>query len=161
MSEGYGFGAEGGLEACRLVRACKVMAEGLPGGTCFMEDYTYNLDPADPKFWGPHMLEVCPSICRQDTRPAVQVHPRVSAARMILPVWCSTGKGGKRSMSPWSDMGNRFRLVLNEVTGPPPQYPMPRLPVARVLWTPFPILRPAWRDGSSPEVPITRCSARP
>ncbi len=138
MSEGYGFGAEGDWKHAALVRACKVMAEGLPGGTSFMEDYTYNLDPADPKVLGAHMLEVCPSICRQDTRPAVQVHPlgiggKDDPARLVF-----DGEGGEAINVSLVDMGNRFRLVLNEVQARRPNIPMPRLPVARVLWTPLP-----------------------
>src|SRR5262249_59676601 len=43
MAESYGFGAEGDWKTCALVRAMKVMAHGLKGGTSFMEDYTYHL----------------------------------------------------------------------------------------------------------------------
>ena len=45
MADGYGFGAEGDWKTAALVRAMKVMATGLKGGTSFMEDYTYHLDP--------------------------------------------------------------------------------------------------------------------
>ena len=48
MADGYGFGAEGDWKSAVLVRLLKVMATGLPGGTSFMEDYTYDLDPARP-----------------------------------------------------------------------------------------------------------------
>ncbi|MBN2049149.1 MAG: L-arabinose isomerase [Spirochaetales bacterium] len=138
MYEGYGFGAEGDWKHAAMVRSCKVMAKGLPGGTSFMEDYTYNLDPADPKVLGAHMLEVCPSICRKDTRPEIQVHPlgiggKDDPARLVF-----DGEGGEAFNVSLVDMGNRFRLVLNEVQAHRPDRPMPRLPVARVLWTPLP-----------------------
>jgi L-arabinose isomerase len=42
MAAGYGFAAEGDWKTAALVRAMKVMASGLPGGTSFMEDYTYH-----------------------------------------------------------------------------------------------------------------------
>ena len=62
MADGYGFGAEGDWKTAALVRAMKVMGEGLPGGTSFMEDYTYHLAPGGHQVLGAHMLEVCPSI---------------------------------------------------------------------------------------------------
>ena len=45
MAEGYGFAGEGDWKTAALVRAMKVMGEGLKGGTSFMEDYTYHLAP--------------------------------------------------------------------------------------------------------------------
>src|SRR6202041_3883872 len=62
MAEGYGFAGEGDWKTAALVRAMKVMGEGLPGGTSFMEDYTYHLGPKSQLVLGAHMLEVCESI---------------------------------------------------------------------------------------------------
>ena len=73
MADGYGFGAEGDWKTAALVRTMKVMAAGIPGGTSFMEDYTYHLDPIDRKVLGAHMLEICPSITAD--KPAVEIHP--------------------------------------------------------------------------------------
>ena len=42
MADGYGFAGEGDWKTAALVRIMKVMAEGMPGGTSFMEDYTYD-----------------------------------------------------------------------------------------------------------------------
>ncbi len=52
MADGYGFGAEGDWKTAALLRAMKVMAGDLPGGTSFMEDYTYHLDPKGKKVLG-------------------------------------------------------------------------------------------------------------
>jgi L-arabinose isomerase len=140
MADGYGFGAEGDWKTAALVRIMKVMAEGLKGGTSFMEDYTYHLDPHDMSVLGAHMLEVCPSIA--SGKPALEVHPlgiggRDDPARLVFKA--STGKAIAASMI---EMGERFRLIVNnlEVVECPP---MPRLPVARVLWKPEPDLRTA------------------
>ncbi|MFW5685994.1 MAG: L-arabinose isomerase family protein, partial [Spirochaetota bacterium] len=62
MDSGYGFGGEGDWKTAALVRIMKVMGEGLSGGTSFMEDYTYHMDPSGMLVLGAHMLEVCPSI---------------------------------------------------------------------------------------------------
>jgi L-arabinose isomerase len=140
MSDGYGFGAEGDWKTAALVRIMKVMAVGLKGGTSFMEDYTYHLDPQDMSVLGAHMLEVCPSIA--SGKPALEVHPlgiggRDDPARLVFKA--STGKAIAASMI---EMGERFRLIVNnlEVVECPP---MPHLPVASVLWKPEPDLRTA------------------
>jgi L-arabinose isomerase len=41
------------------------------------------------------------------------------------------------------DMGNRFRMLVNEVDVVPPDEPLPRLPVARAVWVPRPDLKTA------------------
>ncbi len=38
------------------------------------------------------------------------------------------------------DIGNRFRLIINEVEAITPMEELPNLPVARVLWEPKPNL---------------------
>ncbi len=132
MAEGYGFGPEGDWKTCALVRAMKVMASGLKGGTSFMEDYTYHLDPKDTLVLGAHMLEICPSIAAG--KPSVQVHPlaiggKADPVRLVFDA--SAGPAVNASMI---DLGNRFRLLVNEVEVVPPPKPLPRLPVARALW---------------------------
>lgn len=139
MAEGYGFGAEGDWKTAALLRAMKVMAAGLEGGTSFMEDYTYHLDPSGQKVLGAHMLEVCPSIAA--SRPRLEVHPlgiggKADPARLIF----DTRAGAAINVS-LVDMGNRFRLIVNDVDVVSPDQPMPKLPVARALWTPQPDLK--------------------
>ncbi|MGA4643187.1 L-arabinose isomerase [Limisphaera sp. 4302-co] len=138
MAEGYGFGAEGDWKTCALVRAMKVMSAGLPGGTSFMEDYTYHLDPARPAVLGAHMLEICPSIAKG--RPRCEIHPlsiggKADPVRLVFDT--PAGPGLNASMI---DLGNRFRLLVNEVDVIEPPEPLPRLPVARALWQPKPSL---------------------
>lgn len=145
MADGYGFGAEGDWKTAALVRAMKVMAVGLKGGTSFMEDYTYHLDPRGMKVLGAHMLEVCASIA-QDT-PTLEIHPlsiggKADPARLVFNV--PTGPAINASVI---DMGNRFRMIVNEVDVVPPDAPLPKLPVARVVWVPrpnLPIAAAAW-----------------
>jgi L-arabinose isomerase len=132
MADGYGFGAEGDWKTAALLRAMKVMAGGLPGGTSFMEDYTYHLDPKGKKVLGAHMLEICPSIA--EGKPSLQVHPlgiggKADPARLVF----NTPAGPALNAS-LIDLGNRFRLLVNEVDVVQPDQPMPRLPVARAVW---------------------------
>ena len=139
MAEGYGFGAEGDWKTAALVRAMKVMGSGLDGGSLFMEDYTYHLDPSGMKVLGAHMLEVCPSIAH--SKPNLEVHElgiggKDDPARLVFDA--NSGAGINASLI---DMGNRFRMVVNEVEVVSPDEPLPRLPVARVLWEPKPNLK--------------------
>jgi L-arabinose isomerase len=138
MAEGYGFGAEGDWKHAALVRALKVMAAGLPGGTSFMEDYTYHFDPAAPAVLGAHMLEICPSLAAG--KPACEVHPlgiggKEDPVRLVFD--SAIGDAVNASII---DMGNRFRMVVNSVKVVPPRQKLPKLPVARVLWEPRPDL---------------------
>ncbi|MBS0010536.1 MAG: L-arabinose isomerase [Bacteroidales bacterium] len=140
MAEGYGFGAEGDWKTSALVRSMKVMAYGLAGGTSFMEDYTYHLEPGHSAVLGAHMLEICPSISAD--RPGLEIHPlsigaKADPARLVFKA--APGRGINASII---DLGNRFRLVLNPVRVK--ECPdMPELPVARVLWEPEPGLKTA------------------
>jgi L-arabinose isomerase len=138
MKDGYGFGAEGDWKTSALVRAMKVMSEGLKGGTSFMEDYTYHMDPAGMKVLGAHMLEVCESIA--EGKPKLEVHKlgiggKDDPPRLVFNV--PTGQALNASLI---DLGNRFRLIVNEVAVVPPDKPLPKLPVARVMWIPKPNL---------------------
>ncbi len=138
MAAGYGFGAEGDWKTAALVRAMKVMADGLGGGTSFMEDYTYHLDPSGMKVLGAHMLEVCPSIA--SARPAMEVHPlgiggKKDPIRLVFDV--AQGPGINVSIV---DMGSRFRMIVNPCEVVPADKPLPNLPVARVVWQPEPDL---------------------
>jgi L-arabinose isomerase len=141
MADGYGFAAEGDWKTCALVRAMKVMGVGLKGGTSFMEDYTYHLNPKGMLVLGSHMLEICPSIAKG--KPSLQVHPlgiggKADPARLVFDT-----PAGPALNSSIIDMGNRFRLLVNEVTVVPPEKPLPKLPVARALWIAKPDLQTA------------------
>ena len=138
MAAGYGFGAEGDWKTSALVRAMKVMGTGLEGGTSFMEDYTYHLDPAGMKVLGAHMLEVCATIAAG--KPSLEIHPlsiggKADPARLVFDT--RTGPAINVSIM---DMGNRFRMVVNEVVVVPTDAPLPKLPVARAVWIPKPDL---------------------
>ncbi|HLP76436.1 MAG TPA: L-arabinose isomerase [Candidatus Paceibacterota bacterium] len=136
MNDDYGFAGEGDWKTAALVRAMKVMASGLKGGTSFMEDYTYHLDPANKQVLGAHMLEICPSIA--DGKASLQVHPlgiggKADPARLVFNT--PAGAGLNAALM---DFGNRFRLLVNEVEVIAPEQPMPKLPVAQALWKPLP-----------------------
>ena len=148
MADGYGFGAEGDWKTCALVRAMKVMAAGLKGGTSFMEDYTYHLDPKGMQVLGAHMLEICPSIAKG--KPSLEAHPlgiggKADPVRLVFDA--PAGAGLNASMI---DMGNRFRLLVNEVEVVAPKKPLPKLPVARALWVckpSLPVAAACWIHG--------------
>jgi L-arabinose isomerase len=132
MGQGYGFGAEGDWKTCALLRAMKTMAAGLSGGTSFMEDYTYHLDPKDPLVLGSHMLEVCESIAAD--KPALEIHPlgiggKADPVRLVF-----DAPPGAALNASVVDLGNRFRLIVNEVDVVAPPQPLPKLPVARAVW---------------------------
>jgi len=151
MADGYGFGAEGDWKTAALVRIAKVMSSGLEGGTSFMEDYTYDLAPEGPAVLGAHMLEVCPSIAAG--RPSCEIHPlgiggKPDPVRLVF-----TASPGPAVNVGLLDLGDRFRLVLNEVDVVRPAEGLPRLPVARALWRPqpdFATATEAWLRAGGP-----------
>ena len=136
MADGIGFGGEGDWKTSVLVRTLKTMAKGLPGGTSFMEDYTYHLEPGNELILGAHMLEVCPSIAAG--RPKLEIHPlgiggREDPVRLVF-----DAAPGEATILGACDLGDRFRFVGNAVTVVPPLAEMPKLPVARAVWKPKP-----------------------
>jgi L-arabinose isomerase len=137
MEAGFGFGGEGDWKTAAMVRLMKIMSDGK--GTSFMEDYTYHLEPGNEMVLGAHMLEVCPTIT--SSKPKIEVHPlgiggKAAPARMVFDA--ASGSALNASLI---DIGNRFRLIVNEVEAVKPQYSMPKLPVSRVLWKPMPSMR--------------------
>ena len=141
MAEGVGFGAEGDWKTAVMVRLVKVMASGLPGGTSFMEDYTYHLDPRAPKILGAHMLEVCPTIAAG--RPSCEIHPLSIGGKSDPVRLVFTAAPGPAIVASLVDLGDRLRIVANEVDVVEPDAPLPRLPVARAVWEPQPDLSTA------------------
>ncbi|SEO83959.1 L-arabinose isomerase [Amycolatopsis saalfeldensis] len=138
MADGYGFGGEGDWKTSALLAAVKAMGEGTGRGTSFMEDYTYHFGPGEPKILGAHMLEVCPSIAA--ARPSCEIHPlgiggREDPVRLVFDA--APGPGVVLGLA---DLGDRFRLVANEIDVVPPDEPLPGLPVARAVWRPSPSL---------------------
>jgi L-arabinose isomerase len=132
MADGYGFGGEGDWKTAAMVRVMKVMAYGLEEGTSFMEDYTYHFTPQGSYVLGSHMLEICPSIA--DKKPSCQAHPlgiggKEDPVRLVF-----NSPEGEAINASLVDMGNRFRLIVNEVEAVKPMADLPKLPVARVLW---------------------------
>jgi L-arabinose isomerase len=138
MAEGYGFGAEGDWKTAALVRLVKVMSAGLPGGTSFMEDYTYNLGAEEPQILGAHMLEVCPSIA--SGRPTCEIHPLAIGGRADPVRLVFTAPPGTGFVVGLADLGTRLRLVANEIDVIAPEAELPRLPVAHAVWVPRPNL---------------------
>ena len=142
MAEGYGFGAEGDWKTAALVRALWVMRQDQPGGSSFLEDYTLNFDGAKTSILESHMLEVCPLIA--ENKPKLEVHPlgiggKNDPARLVF-----TSKQGPGVAATIVDVGNRFRMIVNEVDCIKSK-PLPKLPVASALWIP----RPNFEIGAS------------
>ncbi len=136
MAAGYGYGGEGDWKTSAMVRVMKTMATGLSGGNSFMEDYTYHFDPSNPMVLGSHMLEICPSIA--DGTVKCEVHPlgiggKEDPVRLVF-----NGAAGPAINVSLIDMGNRFRLLVNEVEAVEVKESFPKLPTARVLWKPQP-----------------------
>jgi L-arabinose isomerase len=139
MGMGYGFAAEGDWKTAALVRAMKVMGGGLKGGTSFMEDYTYHFDPDNSMVLGAHMLEICESIA--NGKPSCEIHPlgiggKEDPVRLVF-----NSAAGPAVNASLVDRGNRFRLLVNEVLAVKPEQDLPKLPVARVLWKPYPSMK--------------------
>ena len=137
MAEGYGFGAEGDWKTAALCRTMWVMASGLPGGSSFLEDYTLNFDGEKSSILQAHMLEINPEIAAK--KPRVEVHylgigDSGTCTRLVFQA--HEGEGVAATIV---DMGNRFRMIVNEVEVIKPK-PLPKLPVACALWIPQPNL---------------------
>ena len=140
MEKGYGFGGEGDWKTAAMVRLMKIMADGVKDakGTSFLEDYTYNLVPGKEGILQAHMLEVCPTIAEGPI--GIKVNPlsmgdREDPARLVF-----TSKEGAGVATSLVDLGNRFRLIINNVNCKKVEKSMPKLPVATAFWTPEPNL---------------------
>ena len=140
MRQGYGFGAEGDWKVAAMTRLMKLMADGMTeGGTAFMEDYTYHFEPGNEMLLGSHMLEVCPTVSAE--KPKIQVHhlgigDREDPARLVF-----KAQTGNAIVVTLVDMGDRLRMIVNDVECKKQENDMPKLPVAGVLWKPLPCLQ--------------------
>ena len=151
MADGFGFGGEGDWKTSVMLRAMKAMANGLPGGTSFMEDYTYHLVPGEEKILGAHMLEVCPTIT--SSRPSLEIHPLSIGGREDPVRLRFVADPGPAVVAGLSDLGDRFRLTVNEVDLVEPDEELPLLPVACAVWKPRPSLSTsaeAWLMAGAP-----------
>ena len=111
---------EGDWKTAALVRAMKVMGSGLAGGNSFMEDYTYHFEANNAMVLGSHMLEICESIA--DGKPSCEIHP-LGIGGKADPVRLVFNVGRWRALNASIvDMGNRFRLLVNEVTAVSSKY---------------------------------------
>ena len=137
MAEGIGFGAEGDWKTACLCRTLWVIQQGMPIGCSFLEDYTLNFAGDRSSCLQSHMLEVCPLIAVEE-KPKLEVHflgigiRKQQTARLVF-----TSKVGRGITASVVDLGNRFRLISQEVECIEPK-PMPNLPVASALWIPQP-----------------------
>ena len=140
QGKGIGFGGEGDYKTSALNAVLWKMAEGRKGSTGFMEDYTY--DMADGYVLGAHMLEVSPSFAA--TKPAIEVHPlgiggKADPARLTF--GGVTGDGVAVCMT---DMGTHFRLICAKIELIAQPKPMPKLPVAQIMWK----IKPSFEEGA-------------
>jgi L-arabinose isomerase len=162
MADGYGFGGEGDWKTSALLRIMKVMSAGQPGGTSFMEDYTYHWGPGPQRILGAHMLEVCPTITT--ATPTVEIHPlgigdREDPARMVF-----TADPGPGFVVGLVDLGGRLRLTANLIDIVEPDQPLPKLPVARAVWAPRPDLTTSaesWLTAGGPHHTVLSTAVGP
>ena len=138
IEKGYGFGAEGDWKVAAMVRLMKIMTAGMKDakGTSMLEDYTYNMVPGKEGILEAHMLEICPSIAGSPIHIKCQplsMGDREDPARLVF-----TSKDGHGIATSLIDLGNRFRLIINEVNCRQTEKPMPKLPTATNFWTPEP-----------------------
>ena len=139
MAAGYGYGGEGDWKTSAMVHIMKLMASGMQGGNTFMEDYTYHFNPNNAMVLGSHMLEICPSIATG--RVKCEVHPlgiggKEDPVRLVF----NAASGPALNVS-LVDLGNRFRLIVNEVEAIEVTESFPKLPTARALWKPQPSMK--------------------
>ena len=151
MADGYGFGGEGDWKTSLLLRALKTAGRGRAGGTSFMEDYTYHLEPGKELILGAHMLEVCPTIAA--ATPSCEIHPlgiggREDPVRLVF-----DAAPGPAIVAGLADLGDRLRIIANEIDVVAPPEPLPALPVARAVWAPHPDWRTSvesWLTAGAP-----------
>ena len=143
MAKGIGFGAEGDYKTAALNAIFCEMAKGREGSTGFMEDYTYDFTKGGEVVLGSHMLEVSPDFA--STQPKVEVHHlgiggKEPPARLVF-----DGVEGDAVAVCMIDLGNRFRLICASIELVKQPKPMPKLPVARIMWK----LKPDHKAGAA------------
>ncbi|WP_339924736.1 L-arabinose isomerase [uncultured Cyclobacterium sp.] len=141
MNAGYGYAGEGDWKTMALVRAMKVMGTGLSGTNAFMEDYTYDFKEQGGLVLGAHMLEVDEGLAEGAIR--CEIHPlgiggKEDPVRLVF-----DGGAGSALNASLIDLGDKFRMVVNEVEAVKPPKSLPKLPVARTMWRPKPDFKSA------------------
>ena len=132
MAEGIGFGPEGDYKTSALMAVLCKMSENRNGATAFLEDYTYDLSEGEELELASHMLEVSPVFASD--KPKIEVHPlgiggKEDPARLVF-----DGIEDKGIAVSMIDMGTHFRLICADIELIKQPKPMPKLPVARVMW---------------------------
>jgi len=132
MAKGVGFGPEGDYKISAFSAVLMKMAEGREGATGFIEDYTYDLTPGQELELASHMLEVPASFAR--TQPKIQVHPlgiggKADPARLVFD--SVTGDGIQVTLI---DLGDHFRIICADIELVEVPHPMPKLPVAQIMY---------------------------
>jgi len=132
MAKGVGFGPEGDYKISAFSAVLMKMAEGREGATGFIEDYTYDLTPGQELELASHMLEVPASFAA--TKPKIQVHPlgignKADPARLVFD--SVTGDGIQVTLV---DLGDHFRIICADIELVKVPHPMPKLPVAQIMY---------------------------
>ncbi len=134
MAKGVGFGPEGDYKIAAFSAVLMKMAEGRQGATGFIEDYTYDLTAGEELELASHMLEVPASFARNPEDIEIQVHPlgiggKADPARLVFDG--ATGDGIQVTLV---DMGDHFRIICADIELVEQPKPMPKLPVARIMY---------------------------
>ena len=132
MAKGIGFGPEGDYKISALSTVLMKMAEGRDGATGFIEDYTYDLTEGQELELASHMLEVPASFAAN--KPEIQVHPlgiggKADPARLVF-----DGVTGDGIQVTLIDLGDHFRIICADIELVAQPKPMPKLPVARIMY---------------------------
>lgn len=132
MGRGIGFGPEGDYKISAFSAVLMKMAEGRKGSTGFIEDYTYDLTEGQELELASHMLEVPVSFA--STKPEIDVLPlgiggKEDPARLIF-----DGVEGDGIQVTMVDMGTHFRIICADIELVKQPKPMPKLPVARIMY---------------------------
>lgn len=132
MEEGIAFGPEGDYKTPALLATLTEIGKGRKGATGFIEDYTYDLTKDNELELGSHMLEVPPAFALN--KPEIKVYPlgiggKEDPARLVFD--SIEGDGLQITMV---DMGTHFRLIAAKIKLVKQPEPMPKLPVARIMW---------------------------
>ena len=132
MEKGIGFGPEGDYKISAFSAVLMKMAEGRNGATGFIEDYTYDLTEGRELELASHMLEVPASFAAN--KPEIQVHPlgiggKADPARLVF-----DGVTGDGIQVTLVDMGDHFRIICADIELVKQPEPMPKLPVARIMY---------------------------
>ena len=132
MAKGVGFGPEGDYKISAFSAVLMKMAECRSGATGFIEDYTYDLTEGEELELASHMLEVPPSFAA--SKPEIQVHHlgiggKDDPARLVF-----DGVTGDGIQVTLVDMGDHFRIICADIELVKQPKPMPKLPVARIMY---------------------------